>query len=454
MKITFLGATGTVTGSKYLVETGSARVLVDCGLFQGAKSLRERNWSPFDVDPKSLDAVVLTHAHIDHSGYLPCLHKAGFRGSVYCTPGTEDLLRILLPDSGHLQEDDARHANKWGWSRHRPARPLYTQADALECLGALRPIDFHQTFRPATGIDVSFGRAGHIVGSAWIRMVAEGRSLTFSGDVGRPNDPVMKPPEPLLESDALVVESTYGDRRHPTTSALEELGSALERGCERGGAVLVPAFAVGRAQHVLFLLSRLVAEKRIPRMPIFFDSPMAIDATKIFCRNREDHGISEDDCDAMCNVAEYSNSAEQSKAIDAREGRMVVISASGMATGGRILHHLARFLPEESTTVILVGYQASGTRGRSLADGAREIKIHGREVPVRAHVEQVSSLSAHADHVEMIEWLASSAIRPRRVFVTHGEPTAAEAMRRHLVDRFGWEVLVPRHGDAHGITGA
>jgi metallo-beta-lactamase family protein len=453
MKITFLGAVGTVTGSKYLVETDTARVLVDCGLFQGGKELRERNWARLEVEPQSLNAVVLTHAHIDHSGYLPRLVKAGFDGPVYCTPGTEDLLRILLPDSGHLQEEDARYANKRGWSKHRPALPLYTRDDALAVLSRVQAFPYHAAFQPAPGIETSFGRAGHIVGSAWIRMVASGRSVTFTGDVGRPNDPVMRPPEPLLDSDALIIESTYGDRQHPNVSASEELGLVLERAYARGGAVVVPAFAVGRAQHLLYLVSRLVAEGRIPRVPVFLDSPMAIDATKIFCSNREDHGISDDECHAMCHVAEYSNTAEQSKAIDARTGPMLVISASGMATGGRILHHLARFLPDEENTVILVGYQASGTRGRSLAEGARELKIHGDYVPVRAHVEEVASLSAHADHVELVAWLTSSGIRPRSVFVTHGEPIAAEAMRRSLVEHFGWNARVPRQGDTHAIEG-
>lgn len=453
MKITVLGAAGTVTGSKYLVETPTARLLLDCGLFQGGKSLRDRNWAAPDFDPHSLDAVVLTHAHIDHSGYLPRLCKAGFRGPVYCTSGTEDLLRILLPDSGHLQEEEARHANKWGWSKHRPAIPLYTHEDAVSCLSQLRPVQFASPLEVAKGVEAYFGRAGHIVGSAWVRLTSGGHHITFSGDVGRPIDPIMKPPAPLLETDVLVIESTYGDRRHPPAAPIDELGRVLEETFARGGAALVPAFAVGRSQHILQLVARLRSAGRIPDVPVFLDSPMAIDATRIFCHNHDDHRISDEECHAMCRVAEYCNSPEQSKAIDKRSGPMLIISASGMATGGRILHHLRCFLPGEQNTVILAGFQAVGTRGRSLADGAKTVKIFGEHVDVRAHVEQISALSAHADYHELLAWLHTSEIKPRQVFVTHGEPAAAEAFRQRLEDQFGWEAIVARDGAVHALTG-
>ena len=442
----FLGAIDTVTGSRYLVDTGGTRILVDCGLFQGPKKLRERNWAAPGFDITRLDAVVLTHAHIDHSGYLPRLCKAGFTGRVYCTRGTADLLQLLLPDSGFLQEEEARHANKWGYARHHPALPLYTREDAERCLDQLAPVEFHQAFEPAHGIAAHYTRAGHIVGSGCLGLDIGGTKVTFSGDVGRPVDPIMKPPEPLEPTDFLVVESTYGDRRHSTQDIEDALAKVIVETAEKRGVIVVPAFAVGRAQHLMYLVARLRAAKRIPDIPVYLDSPMAIEATKLFCDHGEDHGLSERDCTIMCKVARYSRTSDDSKAIDRSSGSMIVISASGMATGGRVLHHLARFLPDQRTTVLLVGYQAAGTRGRSLVEGSEELKIHGQYVPVRARVVQLDGLSAHADYAEMIDWLRASKLAPRRVFVTHGEPTAADAMRRRIVDAFGWGAVVPEHG--------
>lgn len=452
IRLTFLGATDTVTGSRYLVESERARLLVDCGLFQGLKKLRQRNWAPLPVEPASLDAVLLTHAHIDHSGYLPRLCRMGFRGRAYCTPGTRDLLEILLPDSGFLQEEEARYANKHGYSKHQPAEPLYTREDAERALRQLSAVPFHEEFSPAPGVSAAFSRAGHIVGSACAALKLGERSLTFSGDVGRPNDPIMLPPEPLSPTDFLVVESTYGDRKHALDGVEEELRSVITTTAAKGGVILVPAFAVGRAQHLLHLLATLRAERRIPELPIYLDSPMAIEATELFCKHSEEHRLSHAQCRLMSAETHYARTPEESKAVDQREGPMVIISASGMATGGRVLHHLRRFLPDERNHVLFVGYQAAGTRGRSLVDGAEEIKIHGQYVRVRARVSQVAGLSAHADYAEMLAWLAASRLAPKRVFVTHGEPAAADALRRRLKEAFAWEPELPELGSSTDLA--
>ncbi len=444
--ITFLGAAQTVTGSRYLVETGGARVLVDCGLFQGLKAQREQNWAPLPFDAASLDAVVLTHAHIDHTGYLPRLCTMGYTGPIYCTGGTGDLLRILLADSGHLQEEEARHANKWGYSKHRPAMPLYTQQDAQYCLQQLSVRSFYETFEIAPGVSVRFTRAGHILGSACVAMLAGQTRIAFTGDVGRPVDPIMKPPDPLAEADALITESTYGDRRHPTEDVRTVLERVVKETAGNGGVILVPAFAVGRAQHLLHLLAELKAARRIPDVPIHLDSPMAIKATSIFCNNKQDHRLSDAECDRMCDGVHYARTPDESRAIDQSKGPMIVISASGMATGGRIVHHLKQFLPDPNNAVLFVGFQAAGTRGRSIVDGTDEVKIHGQYVPVRAGVVQAQGLSAHADYREMLDWFAAGKLSPRRVFVTHGEASAADAFRRRLKDTFGWNVQVPAAG--------
>ncbi|HWB82318.1 MAG TPA: MBL fold metallo-hydrolase [Nannocystaceae bacterium] len=444
--LTFLGGTDTVTGSKALLEHEGVRVLVDCGLFQGLKDLRLRNWSPLPIDARSIDAVVLTHAHIDHSGYLPALCRDGFAGPVFCSAGTRDLLQVLLPDSGHLQEEQARHANLRGWSRHHPALPLYTRREAELCLPRLRPIAFGERFTVARGITAQLARAGHIIGAASVRLELGGHAITFSGDIGRPNDPLMRAPELLAPTDTLVVESTYGDRRHPATDVVEDLARVLDDTWARGGAVIVPAFAVGRAQHLLHAVAQLRRTGRMRDVPVYLDSPMAIAATRIFRENAGDHRLDPEACREMCEAATYTSTPEQSMAIDASGGPMLVVSASGMATGGRVLHHLKRFLPDPRNTVLLVGFQSAGTRGRALQDGVDELKIHGDYVKVGARVVMIEGLSAHADWAEIIEWLAASAIAPTRVFVNHGEPAAADALRRRLTDRFGWSVTLP-HSD-------
>lgn len=454
MRITFLGATGTVTGSKYLLETAGARVLVDCGLFQGWRGLRDRNWAAPGFDPSKLDAVVLTHAHIDHSGYLPKLVQLGFRGPVYCTRGTADLLAVLLPDSGFLQEEEARHARKWGYSRHASPVPLYTRDEAVHALKSLRPVDFASSVAVAPGVAASFTRAGHILGSACVRLALDDTSIAFSGDVGRPNDPIMLPPASLPAAEYLVVESTYGDRRHPSTDVREELAAIVRDTVARKGTLVVPAFAVGRAQHLLHLLAELRREKRIPDVPVFLDSPMATEATHIFCDHVEDHRLSARECHAMCKLPTYTRTPDDSKAIDAREDSCIVISASGMATGGRVLHHLRRFLPDERNTILLVGYQSAGTRGRALADRVEELTIHGQSVRVRARIAEISGLSAHADAGEIVAWLRASHVAPRRVFVTHGEPSGSRALRQTLAETFGWDVVVPNDGETASLETA
>jgi len=443
--IRFLGAAGTVTGSRFLVEGRGRRVLVDAGLFQGMKELRLRNWAPFPVDPASIDAVVLTHAHIDHSGALPLLVRGGYRGPVYCTPATVDLARLLLPDSARLHEEEARYANAKGYSKHAPnALPLYTEADALAALALFRPVHYALRHPISPGFTLSFTRAGHILGSASALVELDpdgaGRPLRmlFSGDLGRYGGPILPDPEPPPGADALLVECTYGDRSHPAEHPADELARVILEGVARGGALVVPAFAVGRTQEVLFLLRQLEEEGRIPSLPVFVDSPMAVDATPIYLAHREDHGpemralLARGVDPLRPRRISFARSPEQSKAINRVEGPCVILSASGMATGGRILHHLARRLPDERTTVLLVGYQAAGTRGWSLQNGARALRIHGEEVPVRARVLALSGFSAHGDREEVGRWLDGIPPPPPRVYCVHGEPPGLAATAARL----------------------
>ena len=451
MDITFLGATGTVTGSKYLLTVGSRRVLVDCGLFQGYKQLRLRNWEPPPVDPRDVDAIVLTHAHIDHSGYLPLLAKRGFSGAVYCTTGTRDLCEILLPDAGYLQEEEARFANRHGYSRHRPALPLYTRDDAIAALRLLKPVEFDQDFELDGGPTVRFLRAGHILGAAIVRVEHAGKSVVFSGDLGRPNDPIMRPPARVSSADWLVVESTYGDRVHDPSDPADSLARIVDETARRDGVVLVPAFAVGRTQSLLYYIGRLKQDGRIPDVPIYLDSPMAINATSIYAKHPDEHRLGEEEYRRLFAGVHYVNSVEESKALSQRRGPMVVVSASGMATGGRVLHHLKAFGRDPRNTILFAGYQAGGTRGASLVGGADSVKIHGEYVPVHARVESLNNLSAHADSVEILEWLGHFAAAPRRTFITHGEPSASDALRVRIQDRLGWSCTVPAFGNRHSL---
>ena len=423
MRLTFLGAAGTVTGSRYLLETRTTRLMIDCGLFQGIKRLRELNWADPPYDPADVDAVVLTHAHLDHTGWLPVLARGGFEGPVFCTGATAQLCGILLPDSGHLQEEEAEYLNRHRLSKHHPALPLYTREQAQRTLGRLRTAAFEEPFDVGDA-RVTFFRAGHILGSAWVRVEAEGLTLLFSGDVGRPIDPVMRPPVPPVAADVVLVESTYGDR---------------------GGVLLIPSFAVGRSQLILHLLARLTDDGRIPRVPTYLNSPMAIDATEIYCDHAGEHRLDEAQCRRMFAAAEMVRSSEASKALNTTEGPAVIISASGMATGGRVVHHLKALLPDPRHTVLFAGFQAPGTRGEALVSGAEEVRIHGQDVVVRAEIVNLHNVSAHADRDELIAWLASGRLAPRRVFVVHGEPAAADALRQRLHARFGWNARVPHY---------
>ena len=446
MKLTFLGATGTVTGSKYLLEAGKTRLLVDCGLFQGFKNLRERNWKPLRVNPSDLDAVLLTHAHIDHSGYLPALVRDGFKGRVHCTKPTRDLCAILLPDSGYLQEEDATRANRKRYTKHSPAKPLYTKEDALQALASLNPVDFDERFTVGE-LQITFQPAGHILGAASVLIEHRGRSILFSGDLGRDDDLVMRPPAKPLRPDWIVVESTYGDRNHPDTDPLRALEKASQACLRRGGVVLVPSFAVGRAQTLLLCFHRLFEQKRLPRVPVFLNSPMAVSATDLYTRHNKHHRLTREECEAAFESATFVNSVEDSKELNLRGGPMVVISASGMLTGGRVLHHVKAYGPDPRNAIVLPGYQPPGTRGHTLMEGRDPIKIHGEYVDVRAQVSKVDVLSAHADQAGLLEWLRGCERPPRGVFVTHGEPASADALRRKIKDDLGFTARVPEDQD-------
>jgi metallo-beta-lactamase family protein len=447
MQLTFLGATGTVTGSKYLVNAGNRRILVDCGLFQGLKQLRLKNREPLPVDPAEVDAVVLTHAHIDHSGYLPLFVRNGFRGKVYCSGATRELCEILLPDSGRLQEEEADYANRRGFSKHSPALPLYTQEDAQRCLGHLQEVAFDTDFDLGEGVTARLARAGHILGAAFVSLTHAGRRLLFSGDIGRPRDAVMLAPGIVRSADYLVLESTYGDRRHDSTDPAGELADIINRTCDRGGIVVVPTFAVGRAQQLLYYLNVLKTTRRIADVPVFLNSPMAVDATRIFLGHRDEHRLTPEQCKAMFGAIRIVNTPEESKRLNTRGGPMIILAGSGMATGGRVVHHLKAFAPDPKNTILFAGFQAAGTRGANMLNGAQSVKIHGEYVPVRAEVQVLSNLSAHADYAEILEWLGHFEAAPNRVFITHGEPVAADALRLRIEESLHWRCMVPEYRD-------
>jgi metallo-beta-lactamase family protein len=447
IKLSFLGGAGTVTGSKYLVENGKSKILVDCGLFQGFKGLRLRNWAPFPTDPRGIDAVVLTHAHLDHSGYLPLLVKHGFTGPVFCSHATADLCALLLPDAGHLQEKDAEFANRHGFSKHKPALPLYTEEDARTALTHLTPMPFDEERTLPGGAIIRLRRAGHILGAASVQLDWAGTRVVFSGDLGRYDDATMVDPAPVEHADYLLIESTYGNRRHDKGDPADALDEIISETVHRGGTVVIPAFAVGRAQSLLFHLQKLKSTGRLTNVPVFLDSPMAIDASEILCRGIKDHKLSEAECRRSCAVAQYVHSVGASKALTANPLPKVIISASGMATGGRVLHHLKAYAPDRKSTILFAGFQAGGTRGAAMLAGAEAIKIHGQYVPVRAQVSNLDMLSAHADADEILRWLRGFKAAPRMTFVTHGEPAASDALRHRIEEELGWRCLVPDHGE-------
>jgi metallo-beta-lactamase family protein len=450
-QITFYGGVGTVTGSKYLLENDRTRVLIDCGLFQGFKNLRLRNWAEFPVDPKTINAVILTHAHLDHSGYLPLLIKNGFKGPVICTHSTRDLCNILLPDSGFLQEKDADFANRKGFSKHKPALPLYTEKDAEHAMQAFRTVPFAKEYEVVKGLKVVFHQAGHILGAAIVDIELNGTRIVFSGDLGRPNSPTMLDPTPIEHADYLVVESTYGNRTHNEADPEEELAQVINRTCARGGTVLIPSFAVGRAQSLLYHLQRLSAANRIPRVPIYLDSPMAIDASELFCTHSQDHKLSVEQCRLMSGVAHYVRDSAESKTLNSDNTPKVIISASGMATGGRVLYHLSHLVTDARNTILFAGFQAGGTRGAALVGGAKEIKMHGQYLPVKAEVANLEMLSAHADANEILGWLKHFKSPPKTTFVTHGEPAAADALRRRIEEELKWQCRVPEYMGEVGL---
>jgi metallo-beta-lactamase family protein len=459
--LTFWGGVGTVTGSKYLVESGGSRVLVDCGLFQGLRELRERNWEEPPFDARSLDAIVITHAHIDHTGYLPRVVAQGFAGPVFCSRGTADLIKLLLPDAAHLQEEEADYRNRHNLTRHAPALPLYTEQDARAAIKLIHTCP--NTGEPteiAKGVRASFRVAGHILGSSLALLELEGagadgdgRRVLFSGDLGHFDQPIIRDPAPPPACDYLLVESTYGDREHEAEDPKDALARVVNSAVERGGPLLIPAFAVGRTQEVVYYIRELEDEGRIPVLPVRVDSPMAAAATQIYQRNRD-----EQDEDYASLLAQHrhplrtrsmltASTREESKRLNDERGTRIIISASGMMTGGRVLHHALRILPDERATVLFVGFQAAGTTGRRILEGQREVRIMKQVVPVRCHVERIGGLSAHADWREVLRWLAPMPAAPRRTFTTHGEPESAAAMAAHIRERFGWRVEVPGYGE-------
>jgi metallo-beta-lactamase family protein len=454
--LTFLGGTGTVTGSKYLVETPTARVLVDCGLYQGAKELRLRNWARFPVDPHTIDAMVLTHAHIDHSGAIPLLVKQGFTGPIFASANSGALAAIVLPDSGHLQEEEAAYANRRGFSKHRPALPLYTEQEARDSLGQFRSVPFGEPVEVADGVTITLAPAGHILGSSIVTMdltVDGGRRLTFSGDLGRSQHPLLVPPAPIGATDVVLVESTYGNRTHDDSGTEQMFAEVISRTAARGGVVVIPAFAVDRTEVLLMHLQALRDRSEIPALPVYVDSPMALAALDVYRR-----AIAAHDPEIRPDLASVADllggdlvrpmrDVEDSMELDQLTAPAIIVSASGMATGGRVLHHLRRYLPDYRASIVLAGFQAEQTRGRQLVEGARQIKLLGQYVTVRAEIVDLPGLSVHADHDDLIDWLATAESAPDTTYVIHGEPEASAHLRDSIDQQLGWNAVVPRFGE-------
>ena len=446
LSLTSLGGAGTVTGSKHLLTSGDTRILIDCGLFQGLKNLRELNWQRLDVSPRDIDAVVLTHAHLDHCGYLPRLILDGFRGKIYCTQATRDVAELILLDSAWLQEKDADFANRKGFSRHKPALPLYTVPDAERALKHFQPVALHSEVELPGGARLMLRRAGHILGATTAQIDIGGQRIVFSGDLGRSGDRVMHDPEAVPSADYVVIESTYGNRRHDRSDAVKALGDVISRTVQRGGTVVVPAFAVGRAQSLIHDLWLLRQQGGLNNVPVFLDSPMATNATELLYRHKSEHKLAERDFEQAFAAVTYVREVEESKALSANRYPKVILSASGMATGGRVLHHIAAFAPDHRNTLLFSGFQAAGTRGRKLLEGAREVKMFGQWIPVNAEVAELPMLSAHADSDELLQWLLGFGQAPKRLFIVHGEPEASEGLRERVQRELGWQATVPLQG--------
>lgn len=448
MKLRFLGGVQTVTGSKTLITAGKHRVLIDCGLFQGLKELRRRNWSPFPVDPRTLSAVILTHAHLDHSGYLPLLVRNGFRGKVYCSAPTRDLAELILEDSARLQEEDADHANRHGYSKHHPARPLYNEDDVKRALSCFEPVPPWK-WRDLPGrVRFRLSPSGHILGSTFVEVEVLGKRIAFSGDLGRAHPFLYDPPVSLEQVDYLVLESTYGDRTHHAGSGSERdlkdrLAKVVRETVDRGGQAIIPSFAVGRVQDLLFLFSLLKSEGRLPDVPIYLDSPMGVNATRIFMNYPKWHRLEAEQVDRLASIATILGSRIESGHVKSEGRPAIIIAGGGMLSGGRVLNHLEARLPEERNTILLVGFQAAGTRGRLLKEGISELKMHGQYIPVRCRVEEMGSLSAHADQSETLSWLGRLKRAPKTIYINHGEPQASDALRVKIRDTLGWECEVP-----------
>lgn len=452
--VKFLGGAGAVTGSKYLIDLGEFEFLVDCGLFQGRKELRERNWDKFPMPVDKLEAVILTHAHMDHIGYLPRLVKQGFTGQIYCTEASAELAKILLLDSGKLQEEEAEYARKKGYSRHEDPQPLYTMEDAESVFPLLVPMPFDKAFSIHPGVDVTFFHAGHILGASIVKVILKGenqtKKLVFSGDLGRYHDPVLFPPTRIPKADIVWIESTYGDRNAPTSKPENELARVINETFDRDGLVIIPSFAVGRTQLMLYLLYHLMEKGKIPKVPIFLDSPMAIDTTKLYLDFHTDHRLSamlEEETEHAFKHPQlhYIQKREQSMALNEFRGRGIIISASGMATGGRVLHHLFHHIPHAKNGVVIVGYQAEGTRGRRLLEGETTIRIYGNEVPVHAQIYHIEGLSAHADQGELMDWAEGFSEKPKMTFIVHGEEKSASALAQKLNEELGWNTVIPQY---------
>ena len=445
MKLTFLGATETVTGSKYLLTYDSKNILIDCGLFQGYKELRLRNWQTLPIDPKQIDAVIITHAHIDHSGYLPLLMKNGYTGPIYATRGTKDLCSIMLPDSGHIQEEDAFRANKYGYSKHKIALPLYTKLEAEKVLKQFVALEFNDPFKLDQNCQFTLLPAGHILGASIIEIKVQNKKIIFSGDLGRRNDPIIDEPTRIESADYIIIESTYGNRLHEKTSPYKELKTIILNTAKRGGTVIIPAFTVGRAQTVLYYIHQLKLKHAIPDIPVFVDSPMATKVTHLLEHYVGEHRLTKNECREVSQTATYISNIEESKQIDNYAMPTIIISASGMATGGRVLHHLKAFASDPKNTILFTGFQAGGTRGARMLNGEPEIKIHGKMIRVRAKVENLNNISAHADYEETLYWLSHFKHKPKSVFITHGELDAATSLKEKIENQFHWHCIIPNY---------